>query len=69
MPQPSGRSHHKVSFPQLLQLKTQYPKLGKQCSLKKTSLDKVYPMLRESNGRLVPLQEEVEAALKVRLQS
>ena len=48
-----------------LQLKTQDPKLGKQCSLVKTSLDKVYPMLRESNGRLVPLQEEVEAALEV----
>ena len=48
-----------------LQLKAKDPKLGKQCSLIKTSLDQVYPLLRESNGRLVPLQEEVEAALKV----
>lgn len=52
-----------------LQLKAQDPKLGKQCSLIQTSLDKVYPLLRDSNGRLVPLQEEVEAALKVWLQS
>eukprot|EP00891_Asterochloris_glomerata_P001172 jgi/Astpho2/1172/fgenesh1_pg.00021_%23_20_t len=53
----------------LEKLKAQDPKLGKQCSLIQTSLDKVYPLLRDSNGRLVPLQEEVEAALKVWLQS